>query len=214
MQDQIWFQSFLLREPGKFPIMQPEAQRMAKRSLKGVARGEHSRRRNKVSKCRKIGNADIVRKMQRTELVGKWGAKRKATGKKKRNVRINCIRAWKMLPHKSMCHPCATYVFYSHSKESHPVNHFRTNSSSYLVFRTGIKTPNLPPNYTQGLSLRIIGNKGSTWQTSRRDLILGLLWRVLFSKNISASGISHLFKILWSIVMKLLSSPWGSQAVT
>lgn len=90
--------------------MQPEAQRMAKRSLKGVARGEHSRRRNKVSKCRKIGNADIVRKMQRTELVGKWGAKRKATGKKKKKCKDKLYQSLKnaspQIYVSSLCYLC------------------------------------------------------------------------------------------------------------
>ena len=87
-----------------------------------------------MSKCRKIGNADTVQKMQTTELVGngwsnkeshtKRGSIRNHNQKKKKKSHDQSL---KTLPHKSMCHPCGTCVFYSHSKESHQVNHCRTN---------------------------------------------------------------------------------------
>ena len=49
--------------------MWSEACKKARRNQKGVARVEHSRRRNKVSKWGQVGKATIVRKCK-VELVG------------------------------------------------------------------------------------------------------------------------------------------------
>lgn len=141
-------------------------------------------------------------KRQMTELVGNgWSHKESHTKRGKRKEVM--IRAWKCFAGN----PCVILVI---PRVLQPL--LRVPSSKSLKDKLKL-VPNFQDrnqaslialNCTQGLLSH--WKQNSTWQTSRGDLILGLLWHVCFSKNISASGISHLFKTLWSIVMKPSSS--------